>query len=262
MADKYIPGINQTLATRQDPPPVQGVHLLLVSLVLVWALSNSTNSPVSILKLLSLEHNPAKWWSRFTDGFCSCSRQQLARNLFFGYMFGRVVQNTESSSALWASYLLSAAGGSCAACLLLPQKASVLGCGSSGAMFGLFAMATVFSRHKQWHWHRAFELAVLLPFVCQQLLAGHIGISQYYTLHGQQLGAWVPLIGGLIGAAVSAALLELARMLQLALQQQQNSRPANTGAASNGGQQRQPAADDPLQLLLKAAVAQLVKRVL
>jgi hypothetical protein len=65
---------------------------------------------VSAVKLLALEHNPAKWWSPLTDAFCSYSGQHLARNLFFGYMFGRVVQNTESNSALWVSYLLSAAG--------------------------------------------------------------------------------------------------------------------------------------------------------
>lgn len=104
----------------------------------------------------------------------------------------------------------------------------------------------------------------LLPFVCQQLLADHPGINQLHVLYGKQLGAWVPLLGGLIGAAASAALLKLARLLQLALQQQQqhSSSLGSTGATSKGRQQQQPAADDPLQLLLKTAMAQLLKRVL
>jgi hypothetical protein len=133
-------------------------------------------------------------------------------------------------------------------------------------MFGLFAMATLFNRNKQWHWQRWFELMALLPFVCQQLLAGHPGINQLYVLYGKQLGASVPLLGGLIGAAASAALLKLARLLQLALQQQQQQHGSSlggTGATSKGRQQQQqPAADDPLQLLLKTAMAQLLKRVL
>jgi hypothetical protein len=34
----------------------------------------------------------------------------LARNLFCGYMFGRVVDNTEGGTALWLTWLLSALG--------------------------------------------------------------------------------------------------------------------------------------------------------
>lgn len=80
-------------------------------MVLVWVATSSSSGSLPIsLKLLSLEHNWAKWWSVLTDGFCSASGQLLARNLFFGYMFGRVVENSESSGALWLTFLLSAAG--------------------------------------------------------------------------------------------------------------------------------------------------------
>jgi hypothetical protein len=34
----------------------------------------------------------------------------LARNLFCGYMFGRVVDNTEGSFALWLTWVMSALG--------------------------------------------------------------------------------------------------------------------------------------------------------
>jgi membrane associated rhomboid family serine protease len=40
----------------------------------------------------------------------SSSSALLARNLFFAYMFGRVVENTESSGALWLAFLMSAVG--------------------------------------------------------------------------------------------------------------------------------------------------------
>jgi hypothetical protein len=45
-----------------------------------------------------------------TDAVSSSSSALLARNLFFGYMFGRVVENTGGSGALWLTYVLSAVG--------------------------------------------------------------------------------------------------------------------------------------------------------
>lgn len=111
---------------------MQAIHILLTTLFLVWlatsssgsspsAFSSSSSSSTSLIKLLTLEHNNAKWWSIITDGVCSHSSQLLARNLFFGYMFGRVVNNTESGGALWLTFLLSAAGAWLAAAASLRQ---------------------------------------------------------------------------------------------------------------------------------------------
>ncbi|KAF6259684.1 hypothetical protein COO60DRAFT_1460076 [Scenedesmus sp. NREL 46B-D3] len=243
MADKYITNTTgqQQRQAQQGRLPVQGIHVLLTAVTL----------------------GLSSWWSPLTDAFCSTSGQLLARNLFFGYMFGRVVENTESGGALWLTYLLGAAGGSTAACVLLPTRAPIQGCGSTGALFALFAMATLFNRRKTWHWQRVFELAVLLPFVCQQLLAGHAGMSQWCLLYGHRMGAWVPLLGGLAGAGAAAAVLALVRLLVSSVEQrQQQQRRQQAAAELAGGQQRPAGADDSMALLLTKALAQMLRRVL
>lgn len=69
------------------------------------------------LKLVSLDQLSSGSSGLFSKGLClltdallSPSSTLLARNLFFGYMFGRVVENTESSGALWLTFVLSALG--------------------------------------------------------------------------------------------------------------------------------------------------------
>jgi membrane associated rhomboid family serine protease len=85
--------------------------VLLSALILAWLATSSSSLPFISPKLLLLEQGFGKWWALATDAFCSASGQLLARNLFLGYMFGRVVENTESSGALWLTYLLGSAGG-------------------------------------------------------------------------------------------------------------------------------------------------------
>eukprot|EP00879_Flechtneria_rotunda_P011931 GHRR01012462.1.p1 GENE.GHRR01012462.1~~GHRR01012462.1.p1 ORF type:complete len:253 (+),score=92.03 GHRR01012462.1:1396-2154(+) len=242
------------------PLRFQGIHFLLCSLVVVYLLTTSNSCPVTV-KLLSLENTTSKWWSVVTDAFVSPTIDLLARNLFFGYMFGRVIQNSESGKALWLTYLTSAGGGA-AAWLLLPKRAALQGCSNTGAMFGLFAMAAVFNRHKLWHWHRLFELAVLLPFVCQQLLASHASISQYYVIQGYKTGAWVPLLGGFVGAAVAAAILALVRLVQGAKQQKQGQQQQLGIADAKPPGEGSPAGADATSVLLSAALKQLLRRVL
>jgi hypothetical protein len=124
-------------------------------------------------------------------------------------------------------------------------------------------MATLFNRRKTWHWQRVFELAVLLPFVCQQLLAGHVGMNQWCLLYGQRMGAWVPLLGGLAGAAAAAAVLALVRLLVSSVEQrQQRQRQQQAAAEMAGGQQGPAGGDDSLSLLLMKAVTQMLRRVL
>ncbi|WIA42898.1 hypothetical protein OEZ86_008813 [Tetradesmus obliquus] len=266
MADKYITNtaVQRQRQAQQGRLPVQAIHILLSTLVLVWLAASSSSLPFVSPKLLLLDQGlNNKWWAPLTDAFCSASGQLLAQNLFFGYMFGRVVENTESGGALWLTYLLGAAGGSAAALLLLPRRAPIAGCGSTGAAFALFAMATLFNRRKTWHWQRLFELAVLLPFVCQQLLAGHAGMAQWCLLYGQRLGAWVPLLGGLAGAAAAAAVLALVRMLVGSVERrQQQQRQQQAAAELAGGQQGPPGGEESMALLLTKALATMLRRVL
>jgi hypothetical protein len=156
-------------------------------------------------------------------------------------------------------------GGSLAALALLPKRAPLPGCAMSGALCGLFAMATLFNSGKSWHWHRWFEMAALLPFVALQLTGAHAGLAQWATLHGLRLpAAWVPLLGGLAGAAVAAALLQLGRIVaagiqqrrQQQYQQQQQAAGQQPGGPGPGREQQL----EPVTALLSRAATLLLKR--
>lgn len=237
------------------PVPFSGIHALLLSLVAAWVLTGVLGVvPPAVLAL-----DRPRLWTALADAWCSPGSDMLARNLFFGYMFGRVVDNVEGGQGLWLSYVLSAIGGSMAAYFLLPRRAPLAGCGMTGALFGLFSMATIFNSRKSWHWHRWFELAALLPFVAIQLTAAHVGLAQWGVINGVRLGDWVPLLGGLCGAAVSAALLLLGRIVAAGMQQQ-----AAAAQQQPGGQGPQPGQvpgrEEPLTALLTKAAALMLRR--
>ncbi|KAF8057636.1 RBL11 [Scenedesmus sp. PABB004] len=237
--------------------PVQGVHVLLAALAAVAALGALGALPPA---RLALDHDPGRWWAAASDALASPSAALLGRNLFLTYMFGRVVESSwGSAGALALTWLAGAAGGSAAAWALLPRRAPLGGCACSGALFALFAGATVLNPRKHWHWQRVLELAALAPFVCQQLLAGHAGLAQWCVLAGQRLGAWVPLLGGLAGAAAAAAALALAARVAAAAAAQAQQQRGGAGGAAGG----QPApSDDGLALLLTRVAASLLRRVL
>lgn len=175
-----------------------------------------------------------------------------------------------SSVSVSASLCISLypTGGSTAGLLLLPRRAPLQACAATAALFGLFSAASIFNRHKQWHWQRAFELCVLLPFVLQQMLVGHQGLTQWCSLVGFRLpGAWIPLLGGFLGAAAAAGVLMVVRALQssMAAQRQQDEAARRRrqqqqmgGRGAGGGYEEE--ATTPVSVLLARAAAQLLKK--
>jgi hypothetical protein len=145
-----------------------------------------------------------------------------------------------------------AAGGGASVWLFLPKRACAAGCASTAALFGLFAAAAVLNRHKQWHWHRFFELAMLLPFMLQQLLGGHPALAGMRLGPLQLPAAWVPLLGGLAGSAAAAGLLALARAVAVATAKQQKQQQ---GSGTQG-----PPGEVPVPELLARALAQVLRR--
>jgi len=152
-------------------------------------------------------------------------------------------------------------GGSTAGLLLLPRRAPLQGCAATAALFGLFSAATLFNRHKLWHWQRAFELCMLLPFVLQQMLAGHQGLTQWCSLVGFRLpGAWVPLLGGLAGAAAAAGVVVVVRAVQGSIETQRQQEAARQRQQQQQQLGGESSGETPMSVLLARAAAQLLKK--
>jgi hypothetical protein len=86
--------------------PFTANHALLLSLAAAWA----ATALLGLLPPASLALDRARPWTVLSDAWLSPGVDLLARNLFFGYVFGRVVDNVEGGQGLWLSYVLSAAG--------------------------------------------------------------------------------------------------------------------------------------------------------
>jgi membrane associated rhomboid family serine protease len=73
-------------------------------------------------------------------------RNHLSSNLFFLYIFGKLVEEEGGIVGVWSSYLITGIGANIVSYLLLPHSsrgAAVASCGASGAVFGLFAISVL-----------------------------------------------------------------------------------------------------------------------
>ncbi|KAH9604967.1 hypothetical protein KSS87_001784 [Heliosperma pusillum] len=93
------------------------------------------------IKMLYLYHNRPAWYQFVTAAFCHASWNHLSSNLFFLYIFGKLVEEEEGNFGLWLSYLLTGAGANLVSWLVLPRN--TVSVGASGAVFGLFAISVL-----------------------------------------------------------------------------------------------------------------------
>ncbi|KAJ6758478.1 RHOMBOID-LIKE PROTEIN 11 CHLOROPLASTIC-RELATED [Salix koriyanagi] len=88
---------------------------------------------VRSIKSLYLYHNWPAWYQFVTATFCHASWEHLSSNLFFLYIFGKLVEEEEGNFALWLSYILTGVGANLVSWLVLPRNAVSIG--ASGAVF-------------------------------------------------------------------------------------------------------------------------------
>nr|KJB54852.1 hypothetical protein B456_009G051800 [Gossypium raimondii] len=93
------------------------------------------------IQSLYLYHNWPAWYQFITSTFCHANWKHLSSNLFFLYIFGKLVEEEEGSFALWLSYIFTGAGANIVSWLVLPRNA--VSVGASGAVFGLFAISVL-----------------------------------------------------------------------------------------------------------------------
>ncbi|KAG8067529.1 hypothetical protein GUJ93_ZPchr0005g14775 [Zizania palustris] len=93
------------------------------------------------IKALYLYHAFPSWFQFVTSTFCHANWHHLSSNLFFVYIFGKLVEEEEGSFALWMSYILTGVGANLISWLVLPMSSVSLG--ASGAVFGLFTISVL-----------------------------------------------------------------------------------------------------------------------
>ncbi|XP_068652522.1 rhomboid-like protein 11, chloroplastic [Aristolochia californica] len=155
------------------------------------------------MKALYLYHAFPEWYQFITAAFCHASWNHLSSNLFFLYIFGKLVEEEEGNLALWISYIITGAGANLVSWLVLPRNA--VSVGASGAVFGLFAISVLVKI--SWDWRKILEVLILGQFVIQKVMEAaeaSAGLSRTlvrgYSL--ENVNHVAHLSGALIGVAL------------------------------------------------------------
>ncbi|KAM0880201.1 hypothetical protein ACQ4PT_033741 [Festuca glaucescens] len=148
------------------------------------------------IKALYLYHAYPSWYQFVTSTFCHANWNHLSSNLFFVYIFGKLVEEEEGNFALWMSYILTGAGANLISWLLLPTSSVSLG--ASGAVFGLFTISVLVKM--SWDWRKILEVLILGQFVVDKVMEA----ARATTVTGAalQVNNIAHLSGALIGAAL------------------------------------------------------------
>ncbi|QDZ23012.1 rhomboid peptidase [Chloropicon primus] len=149
---------------------------------------------------LMLYHMKPQWYQFLTSIFCHATWQHLSSNLFFLYIFGKLVEEEEGVVGVVTTYLVCGIGGAIASLLLSSKHAISLG--ASGAVFGLFAVSVLVKL--SFNPKKLIESAILGQFVYQQVAnevkmqAGRFGTKQVMA-GGSQVSHVAHLAGALAG---------------------------------------------------------------
>ncbi|OAY54286.1 rhomboid-like protein 11, chloroplastic [Manihot esculenta] len=155
------------------------------------------------IRTLYLYHNLPAWYQFVTATFCHASWEHLSSNLFFLYIFGKLVEEEEGNFALWLSYILTGVGANLVSWLVLPRNA--VSVGASGAVFGLFAISVLVKI--TWDWRKILEVLILGQFVIEKVMeAAQASAALSGTFRGgfpmQSVNHIAHLSGALIGAVL------------------------------------------------------------
>ncbi|PRQ27479.1 putative peptidase S54, rhomboid domain-containing protein [Rosa chinensis] len=121
---------------------------------------------VRAVKMLYLYHSYPEWYQFLTATFCHANWNHLSSNLFFLYIFGKLVEEDEGNLALWLSYILTGVGANFVSWLALPTNAVSIG--ASGAVFGLFTISVLVKM--SWDWRKILEVLILGQFVIDKVM--------------------------------------------------------------------------------------------
>jgi membrane associated rhomboid family serine protease len=97
-----------------------GVFLLILVNILIYIGDHIAKFEI-ISNYLYLWHNEPSVWQFLTATFCHSSYDHLASNLFFTYIFGKLVEEERGSLAVTGTYFLCGILSNIASYLILPR---------------------------------------------------------------------------------------------------------------------------------------------
>ncbi|KAK7293832.1 hypothetical protein RJT34_16707 [Clitoria ternatea] len=161
---------------------------------------------VNGIKAFYLYNNWPAWYQFVTATFCHSNWKHLSSNLFFLYIFGKLVEEEEGNFSLWLSYILTGAGANLVSWLVLPRN--TVSVGASGAVFGLFTISVLVKM--SWDWRKILEVLILGQFVIEKVMeAAQASTSLSGTFRGGHSLQNVNHIAHLSGALVGVLLVWL-----------------------------------------------------
>jgi len=191
-----------------------GVFALLFFNFLFFALDHWLQLPV--MKMFYLNHVDPTWWQFITCTFCHASWDHLSSNIFFLYIFGKLIEEEEGAFGVWCSYLATGTGASLASWLMLPKSvggvlgmgaAATVSLGASGAVFGLFAVSVLVKL--KFEWKRILEVVVLGQFVMERFLNEAAMIGKVGGVGAGGVNHIAHLAGALAGVVLIALLSKI-----------------------------------------------------
>lgn len=150
---------------RVREPSFDGVFLLLIINIVLFVADKVLHLPW--VPMLYLQHSSPMWFQYVTSLFCHASFQHISGNLFFLYVFGKLVEEEEGAFGVVASYLICGIGANVASMLLL-HGPGLVSLGASGSVFGLFAVSVLVKL--RWNLKKLVEVGILGQFVVERFL--------------------------------------------------------------------------------------------
>lgn len=150
---------------------------------------------------LYLPLDDGKWFQYATALFCHGDWEHLSGNLFFMFLFGRLVEEKIGSVGVVLAFLTCGLGANVISAWMMHDGTLV---GASGAVFGLFIVSVLIRLRLDWR--RLLEALVLGQFVVSQVmeetqnLGAQDGVSHLTHVGGAITGAlFVAAVSRLFG---------------------------------------------------------------
>lgn len=183
-------GSDRSANGEQDKKRHDGVFVLVAINLVLYFLDHVLG--LGFMRQLYLPLDGASWYQYVTSTFCHGGWMHLSGNLFFLYMFGKLIEEEEGTIGVVVTYLVTGIGANLISEIFLSGGVAL---GASGAVFGLFVVSVLIKL--KWNLRSIVEAVILGQFVIVQV------ISEARSLGANDgIGHLAHVGGALTGAAL------------------------------------------------------------